>query len=128
MNNLIYGIFCLSFFIGSCQKNKISSSEDEQQVQQNVESTTPNCISDKIEEFKSTFQSSSAMAQIFSFTSEKQTYYFFDEGMAVDRPAYILNEECDTICKAGGFRRGLTSPEQNCPPEDEGSRVQIWTK
>lgn len=152
MKTLLLIVFPLFLFFqqeSSCQKEKQTNqatsvaekqaSTDAEQFENikleqqdetiNKESlSVSDCMQAKIEFFKKE-RSFLQTSQIFTFTSKGETFYFFDEGMALDAPAYILNENCDTVCVTGGMRRGQSLEERaKCPKQDEGSRQTIWKK
>jgi len=95
----------------------------------NSSTTAPpmsDCINNKIDDFIENGTHLS-MSQLFAYSSKGQVYYFFDHGMAVDGPAYVLNEQCDTVCVTGGMRRGNPQAKP-CPEEDGKSRRMIWVQ
>lgn len=108
----------------SCtNKEKATATEDQSVTEQ---SGIDDCISQKIEDFKAKSENLN-YSRIYSFTSNGEKVYMFDEGMIVDGAAYVLSENCDTLCLSGGMR--MVEPEKrDCPTEDENSRVMIWEK
>lgn len=105
--------------LGTPNQPNISKAE-----MQELEANTSDCIKEKIQVFVKN-NSSMSMAQVFAFKSKGTTYYMFDEGMALDAPAYVLNNRCDTVCVTGGMRRGPSQDTRTCP-EEEGERIVIW--
>ena len=143
MKTLIFLVFPLFLFFqqeSSCQDNKQNAETEEQvemndseeqdmeSVEANSSSSFSNCMEEKIQFFKEE-RSFMQTSKIFTFTSKGEKYYFFDEGMALDAPAYVLNESCDTVCVTGGMRRGPGAGElKECPQEDKDSRKILWEK
>jgi len=105
--------------------NKLSK-YDSQAIENAKSSGMSDCIQDKIAYFI-TDGTKLSLAKCYSYTSNGETFYMFDHGMAVDGPGYVLNESCDTVCVAGGMR--LNPDKKPCPREDSSSqRKDIWLK
>lgn len=138
MKTLFLFVFPLFLFLqeeSSCQKEKQTADTMETEEQVDAETELPtasasisDCMQGKIDFFIKN-RSQMPMTKIFSYTSEGETYYYFDEGSAVDGPAYVLNEKCDTVCLTGGIRMSPKGGElKPCPTADENSRKTIWEK
>ena len=62
---------------------------------------------------------------IYTFEQGNITYYIFDNGIAFDATASVLDEFCRTVCIYGGFRLNNNLP---CDDFQEGinNARQIW--
>ncbi len=62
---------------------------------------------------------------IYEFEQDGEQYYIFDNGVAFDAIAVVLNEDCDSVCSFGGFRTNNPDP---CTDYQNGinSARQIW--
>ena len=68
----------------------------------NSESVDPDCITSKIDIFKT--EACSSGASVIEYEFENQSVFAFEMGDCVaDFFTLILNENCDTICMLGGF-------------------------
>jgi hypothetical protein len=66
-----------------------------------VEEKTPSeCIQTKIDQFK-TAPKLEGFSGITQYEYESKPYFYFDYGTAADWPAYLLDNQCDTICQLG---------------------------
>lgn len=101
---------------------------DSQVIETANASDMSDCMKEKVEYFITDGRKLS-LSSCYSYTSKGETFYMFDHGMAVDGPAYVLNESCDTVCVTGGFRRINSGEKPACPPEDDyNKRKEIWTQ
>jgi len=99
-------LFCvLFFFLVSC-------------------SGTPSCIEDRKEEFISQ-NTDRPETYILTFEQNGETFYVFDEGIALDATADVFDSECNFICEFGGFIAVGALP---CEAYVDGLRraQQIW--
>lgn len=62
---------------------------------------------------------------IYEFEQDGEQYYIFDNGVAFDAIAVVLNEACETVCSYGGFRANNPNP---CTDYQDGiNRArQVW--
>lgn len=147
MKPYIYLFIPVLFFVlkdSSCQerreqktiaeKNKMQAEVLAQRAEEKSDSKIQtidanyDCLKDKISFFKKE-RAIMQTAQIYSFKSNGEIYYMFDEGMALDANGYVLNSNCDTICITGGMRRHPDSVDlPDCPDEDGGTRKTIFVK
>lgn len=116
------------------EKNKMQEEALAKRAEENpttkIETIEANydCLKDKIEFFKKE-RAIMQTSQIYSFKSNDEIYYMFDEGMALDANGYVLTSSCDTICITGGMRRHPDSANMpDCPEEDAGTRKTIFVK
>lgn len=115
---IIFPILFFSFQESSCsKKNEVME----------VEASNEDCIEEKIAIFKE-LHADKSHTGVYSFQNEKEEqFYMFDEGMAYDGPAYVLNEFCDTVCLTGGIRMiPEASDLKDCPGEANDTRKIIW--
>lgn len=86
--------------------------------------TTPSCIEDRIKAFKTQNQGRS-FTFIYTFEQKGKQYYIFDNGIAFDAIATVVDEDCTEVCSYGGFRANNPNP---CDDFQEGinSAKQIW--
>lgn len=131
MTRLFAFLFLFVCLLMSCHNRPKSNTP---QIEDSLSNLKPDslrgqtdCINEKIEYFKDHIGVKMPMSQIFTIVAEDQeVYYVFDQGMAMDLPAYILNSNCDTVCITGGMRR-RTPEMKECPTESPKSRQIIWS-
>ena len=84
----------------------------------------PSCIDDRIDEFTSQ-NAQQSFTFIYEFEQDGNQYYIFDNGIAFDAIAEVLDENCQLICTYGGFR--INNPDP-CDQFQEGinNATQIW--
>ncbi len=86
--------------------------------------STPSCIDVMMDEFI-TQNSERNFTFIYEFEQDGEQLYIFDNGVAFDAIAVVVNEDCETVCSYGGFRANNPNP---CTDYQDGinrSR-QIW--
>lgn len=117
---LIFGCAAMLFLSKACDKTSNAADSDK--------SDNANCLAEKMDDFKSRNASRGATS-IFTFASNGKTYTVFDEGLAFDAQAYVLNNDCDTVHVYGG----MVAPDPNAPKEeppfkweDMEKRTQVW--
>lgn len=84
-----------------------------------------NCLEEKITAFAQKYDRKQAVS-IFTFESGGESYTVFDNGIAFDAQAYVLNSACDTVYIYGGM---MLEPDASDPPfdmRDMNNRTQIW--
>lgn len=87
-------------------------------------SGTPSCIEDRKEEFINQNRDR-AETYILTFKQNGENFYVFDNGIAFDAVADVLDSECNFICEFGGFKPTGALP---CEAYVDGLRraEQIW--
>jgi len=102
----------------ACDKKKTDASAEK------VE--TSNCMANNLEAFKAT-NGTKGSTSVFTFESGGTTYTVFDNGIAFDAQAYVLNEACDTVHVYGGMLPpGTDVPDPPFKWEDMEKRTQLW--
>ena len=85
---------------------------------------TSDCIEDMKQEFISQNEGV-GFTGIYTFEFEGESFYIFDDGVAFDAVATVLDKECNLICSFGGFRIDNDMP---CDTYQEAinNAQQIW--
>jgi hypothetical protein len=79
-------LFIFVLFLIACGKSK-----------DDTETKMSDCIGIKVEKFKTEprLKNSSSVSE---YSLNQKLYYHFDYGGIADRPTYLLDNQCDTIC------------------------------
>ena len=82
------------------------------------------CIEDMKEEFISQNEDI-GFTGIYTFELDGQTFHIFDNGVAFDAVATVLDEACNLVCTFGGFRIENNTP---CDMYQDAinNATQIW--
>ena len=82
------------------------------------------CIEDRIQEFSSQNEGIN-FTGIYQFIQDGETFYIFDDGVAFDAVAEVVDADCNLVCAFGGFRTQNDTP---CEEYQEAinNAEQIW--
>jgi len=87
-------------------------------------SEEPACIDMMITVFQQEHEGRTATG-IYTFELDSETFYVFDNGVAFDATASVVNSSCDQVCVYGGLRGNSPQP---CDDYWDGinNSTQIW--
>ncbi len=91
---------------------------------QSCDESTPSCIEERIDEFTRT-NDGRGFTFIYEFTQDGEQYHVFDNGIAFDAIATVVNSSCETVCSYGGFRANNPDPCTDFQ-ESINNAKQIW--
>ncbi len=76
-----------------------------------TKSSMSDCINQKVEQFK-TESRATGLSSVVEYKYNNALYYTFDYGAALDWPMYLLDNQCDTVCRYSFL------PSPNCKIDD----------
>ncbi len=82
------------------------------------------CVESMIEEFIDANQDR-GFTFIYQFEQDGETYTIFDNGIAFDAIANVINAQCQVVCSYGGFRANNDNPCTRYQDAINQAR-QIW--
>lgn len=90
-------------------------------------SETSECIDDRIATFEED-NNERSFTFIYTFKQDGKTYYIFDNGIAFDATAEVVDKDCNVVCVYGGFRPAVPNNSCEAFQESINNAEQIWPK